>query len=315
LHSITAALPLPSLICPACRAPLDPEDETVTCGSCGSTYAKEGHWDFAPELEYADLETPCHVEEQGERLRAERFYMPLLRELADEAGKPVTELRVLDDGCGFGAGIEYLRSQGVDAVGVDVGWRSREWRGRDPAWPYMRADGRALPFADASFDAVVSFGVIEHVGIVGESGVSEEVASDYQAHRGRYVSEALRVLRNPGLAVLSQPNGSCPVDFWHYAGRVPARWHSPTQPFLPRFRELSLWARDAEPGVRVEAVSPHRLLAFERVRAWWYGRLFAGVMRAWLAALRFPPLRFFARSPLNPFLVVLVRKPPIRSRA
>ncbi len=276
---------------------------------------REGHWDFAPGLEFADIETPCHVEERGERLRAERFYMPLLRGLADDAGKPLAEIRVLDDGCGLGAGVEYLRSQGVNAIGVDVGWRSREWAQREPAWPYARADGRALPFAAKSFDAVVSFGVIEHVGIAGESGVSEEVAPDYQQHRGRYVSEALRVLREPGVVVLSQPNGSCPVDFWHYAGRVPARWHSPRQPFLPRYRELSRWARDADPRVEVEAVSPHRLLAFERIRAWWYGRLFAGVMRAWFAALRLPLLRFFARSPLNPFLVVLLRRPPIRSRA
>ena len=308
-------MPLPSLICPACRAPLDPAGESVTCASCGRGYTREAHWDFAPELEFTDIETPCHVEEHGERLRAERFYMPLLRELAEEAGKPLTELRVLDDGCGFGAGVEYLRSQGVDAVGVDVGWRSRDWDKREPPWPYLRADGRALPFADKSFDAVVSFGVIEHVGIAGESGVSEEVAPDYQAHRGRYVSEAVRVLRSPGVAVLSQPNGSCPVDFWHYAGRVPARWHSPRQPFLPRYRELAGWASDADAGVEIQAVSPHRLLAFERIRGWWYGRLFAGAMRAWLAALRLPPLRFLARSPLNPFLVVLIRKASSRTQA
>ena len=305
-------MPLPSLICPACRATLAPTGDAVTCASCGSAYARAGHWDFAPELEFTDLETPCHVEEQGERLRAERFYLPLLRELAEQAGKPLAELRVLDDGCGFGAGVEYLRSQGIEAVGVDIGWRSREWAQREPAWPYVRADGRALPFADASFDAVVSFGVIEHVGIAGESGVSEEVAPDYQEHRGRYVSEALRVLRTPGLVVLSQPNGSCPVDFWHYAGRVPARWHSPRQPFLPRFRELARWAKAADPGVSVEAVSPHRQLAFERISGGGYGRLLSGAMRAWLAALRLPPLRFLARSALNPFLVVLLRRPPIR---
>jgi len=308
-------LSLPPLICPECRTPLEPADGAITCGSCGRAYVRDGHWDFAPDLDYTDLETPCHVEEHGERLRAERFYMPLLRELAAEAGGPLESLRVLDDGCGFGAGVEYLRSQGLDAVGVDVGWRSREWSGRKPPWPYVRADGRALPFADDSFDAVVSFGVIEHVGIAGESGVSEEVAPDYDDQRARYVSEALRVLRRPGLVVMSQPNGSCPVDFWHYGGSMPARWHSPRQPFLPRYGEFRRWAARADPAAAVEAVSPHRLLAFERVGAWWYGRLLSGVVRAWLAALRLRPLRFLARSPLNPFLVVLVRKPPIRSRA
>lgn len=269
---------------------------------------KGEYWDLAPDLRFADVETPCHVEERGERLRAERFYLPALRRLAEQTGRRLSELRVLDDGCGFGVAVEQLRRHGVEAVGVDIGWRARDWIQREPSWPYVRADGRALPFADGTFDAVVSFGVIEHVGIEGESGVSEQVAADYQQHRGRYVAEALRVLQTPGIVVLSQPNGSCPVDFWHYPGRVPARLHSPRQPFLPRYREICRWAEDAQPGTEVTSVSPYGVVNFERIRAWWYGRLFSGVIRAWFAALRLAPLRRLTQTPLNPFLVAVLRK-------
>jgi SAM-dependent methyltransferase len=299
---------LPPLICPHCHAPLEPSGEEVSCSSCSRTYGRDGYWDFAPDLRFEDIESPCHVDERGERLRAERYYLPLLRDLAAAGGRDLSDLRVLDDGCGLGVVVECLRAHGVEAIGVDIGWRAREWGQRDPAWPYVRADGRALPFADGSFDAVVSFGVVEHVGIEGESGVSEQVAADYQEHRGRYVAEALRVLRDPGLVVLSQPNGSCPVDFWHYPGSVPARLHSPRQPFLPRYGEIRRWARAADRGVDVRAASPYGVVNFERIRAWWYGRLFSGVARAWFAALRLAPLRVLNRSPLNPFLVVELRR-------
>jgi SAM-dependent methyltransferase len=307
-------LPLPPLICPGCGASLAASSDEVTCPSCASTYRRDGYWDFAPDLRFEDVETPCHVDQRGERLRAERYYLPRLREFAAAGGKELSELRVLDDGCGFGVVVEVLRQHGADAIGVDIGWRAREWGERDPSWPYLRADGRALPFADGTFDAVVSFGVIEHVGIEGESGASEQVASDYQDHRGRYVAEALRVLRDPGVAVLSQPNGSCPVDFWHYSGSVPARLHSPRQPFLPRYGEIRHWARAADRSIDVRTASPHRIVNFERIRAWWYGRLFSGAARAWFAALRLAPLRVLARSPLNPFLVVELRRAQSRPK-
>lgn len=286
-------------------------ESNATCQQCGRRYERDqGHWDFAPELEFADaVEVPSsHQEEVGERFRAQRYYMPRLRALAEAAGRPVSEMRVLDDGCGWGAAAEALHAEGVEALGVDIGYRSREWQQREPPWPYLRADGRELPFEDGSFDMVVSFGVIEHVGIQDEIG-ADVVAPDYEAHRARYVSEALRVLRRPGLAIFAQPNGACPIDFWHYTGSAPLRFHAPTEPFLPRYAELRHWALSAAPDARVVAESPYDLLAFERITDWWYGRAFAGTLQAGFQLMRRPRARWLARSAANPFLVTTVRLP------
>lgn len=296
---------LPDLVCPRCRRPLEPD-----CPGCGTHYPRPGGvWDLAPWLDYVgDVDVPAHTEAAGEHTRADRYYLPLLRGLARATGRGVGELRVLDDGCGFGAGVDRLAAAGLTAVGIDVGFRRREWSQRTQPDHFLRADGRALPFPDATFDAVVSFGVLEHVGIEGESGTSEQVAADYREQRARYVAEALRVTRAPGLVLLSQPNGACPIDFWHYSGRTPMRFHNSRQPFLPRFSELREWAHAADPDVRVHCLSPDRVLALQRIGAWGPGRLLTGAMRAWLSALTRPRLARARSSALNPFLAVVLEK-------
>ncbi|MBV8081975.1 MAG: class I SAM-dependent methyltransferase [Candidatus Eremiobacteraeota bacterium] len=98
--------------------------------------------------------------------------------------------RVLDVGCGTGTAVGMLRARGCDAHGCDV---SPEFIGRAAArtgdgFALIGADG-ALPYADASFDAVGSCNVLEHV----------ETPS-------AFLDELNRVLRPGGSLVLATPN-------------------------------------------------------------------------------------------------------------
>ena len=76
--------------------------------------------------------------------------------------------RVLEVGCGQGPLANYLPSLGATVVGMDMSDASlrRAAEGKrelgNDALTLMHADAEKLPFADASFDSVVSFGVLHH---------------------------------------------------------------------------------------------------------------------------------------------------------
>lgn len=292
--------------CPACHGELVESRETVRCAVCAAVYARtEGILDFSLGA-YYDQFTPgqqlsgehrrgLESEVAGARWRIEEYYAPKLRGMSS----------VLDCGCGNGVSVDALMSLGFDAWGIDLSalrrwqWRERVHRGR-----LAVADALALPFPDAAFDAVISCGVLEHIGVVEEGGDSYRVAPrpDRDGRRRRFMSELLRVTRSGGRIFVDCPNGAFPIDFWHGRTGGSARFHRRDERFLPTFAEIRALAGDAD----VIAHSPHRRFAFRQVGRHWYGRLLAVPMTAYFALAG----GAIAASALNPYLVAEIKKPP-----
>jgi SAM-dependent methyltransferase len=107
----------------------------------------------------------------------------LVRNFAEQSlvGKTILEL-----GCGSGerTRLFYDMSQ---VIGVDIMREIDE--GRKRKFNFLLADATILPFRNDSFDAVVSFDVVEHV-------VNDET----------FVAEAFRVCKRRGKIIIGTPN-------------------------------------------------------------------------------------------------------------
>src|SRR5688572_6985273 len=117
---------------------------------------------------------------------------------------------VLDYGCGAGHIVRKFREKGLDGFGCDVFYGGAEERGIDkidePLRPYIRKiENGVIPFDDASFDAVTSNQVFEHV-----------------ENLDLVLREVVRVLKPGGQLLAMFPDksiwreGHCGIPFLHW---------------------------------------------------------------------------------------------------
>ena len=293
-----------TLVCPDCRETLD----AMRCPRCGTAWPVDhGIADFSRGAYYdsyaptdASLERDREgwaMELDGSRRRIADFYEPLLRK---EGAR-----RVLDSGCGNGVSVDLLNGLGYDAWGNDLSQlRQFQWRERRERERLVVASSLRLPFPDRFFDAVISSGVIEHIGVAEAALPRYAVAPlpDRDAQRAAFVAELVRVTRAGGTIFLDCPNGAFPIDFWHGDRPGAPRRHSAREGFLPTFAEIRALV---PPDARVAALSPYKRLQFHQARRHRYGKLLGPFANAFFALMRAVPL--LARTALNPFLVVRVR--------
>ncbi len=118
--------------------------------------------------------------------------------------------RVLENGCGVGMYLQHLAPHTGALIGLEYDFeRASAAHGRSPY--LVNAAGEQLPFYMASFDAILSHEVLEHV-------------RDDRA----CVEEMLRVLRPGGVILLFVPNRGYPVEthgiYWrgrYHFGNIP----------------------------------------------------------------------------------------------
>ena len=146
---------------------------------------------------YAEFDGAVRPAFGNEAERAREYYRRYVNFVTEHL--PKQPARVLDIGCGAGWSTLMMREAGHDAHGLDLYPSDRVEVRAFADIPYTQGDAQHLPFADATFDAVAMYQVLEHVP-------EPELA----------LREIMRVLRPGGRLVVVGPNllGAGPNLYW-----------------------------------------------------------------------------------------------------
>ena len=212
--------------------------------------------------DYASEQQRVNVE------KCENYLLPIVRRLGAH--------RMLDAGCGVGTMVTHLNSLGFDCHGFDLLENASRWAAFDlPRNRFVITDPYRLqlPYDDATFDLIFSFGAIEHIGTT--NGHSDR-RPDYAEIRTAWVRELFRTIRVGGSLFLAGPNRNFPVDtahgldtrastleFW-LTQKLGVTLHKPWGPnFLWGYSDVRSYCHDLP--CRIEGLSVDGLVNFSRV--------------------------------------------------
>ena len=228
----------------------------------------------------ASLGEPSYVWRAGQERR--------LQMILGHAGKTL-QGRVLENGCGVGMYLEHLRPHVGSIIGLEYDFERAQVARSRSAESIVSAAGEQLPFPGASFDAILSHEVLEHV------------QNDRMA-----AQEMLRVLRPGGRIFLFTPNRGYPFEthgvYWrgdYHFGNIPLvnylprRWRDRLAPHVRAYSAADLQALFAGlPGCFI-----YRTVifgAYDNI-IWRYPRLGKG-LRLVLQGMEKSPLKVFGLS-------------------
>lgn len=296
------------LACPACRGVLEHGSEAVNCKACNAVYPIENGYPIllVPGDKRFDDAADCCLNADEVRTNSfttTNYMLPLLQKLFR---KRMKGKRLLSAGCGVGADVDLYRNAGIDAYGIDCGSRSKAWPEREHKSAFHFGSVEHLPYPDSSFDAIVTGCLLPHIGVVGDTS---KVGQDWKTQRQRVAAELMRVLRPGGFIIVGNPNRLCPLDLFH-KGQMNGpnslvRWHSPTEKFLLSFADhKKIFGKAA----RLKTLPVAGYWGFHSKRQKFLTSILALALRGYFVFLSVPQFSFLRRSPLNPWLMILITK-------
>ncbi len=235
--------------------------------------------------------------------RTKRFYLPILNRIKKEKG--VNTLKVLDVGCGNGEGVKVFNDHNLYCIGVDHGFRKEEWHSLDLEDRFIVANGNKLPFKDGVFDVVVSCGVIEHIGAVGDS---RQLVSDYKRLRKQFAEELIRVTAPSGSLIITTPNRLFPIDFWHGPFIMGMRFHSPWDYFCLSVGDLKHIFDVGAKTKKITALPLNGLFMYKRYKQRLITRLMSSAFNVIVPIISIERFEFLRRGCFAPFIVARIDK-------
>lgn len=130
---------------------------------------------------------------------------------------PNKKIRILDLGCGHGYNTCIMNCSLTESeiIGVDYGkYCKKAWdliKRKGFKIKFVNSDARTLPFRESSFDVVIMWGLLEHIG---EEKIDQITFKEKKLEEKRCVREVYRVLKPKGFFVINYlPNKYSYIEF------------------------------------------------------------------------------------------------------